>query len=134
MPKLKVIEWQRAFLHIAGLNDLLNIPRHIRQVDVYVVAPTKKAAAERLAGLRYPVGMNDLRVAMGNDVENMIDLGLLETDGTVLVAPMMVHFDHSIVELRLREDQTHHLVPVAHARRDRDARGGYKLVRLSQED
>lgn len=133
MAKLKVIEWERAFLHAAGLNDVLNIKPHIRQVDVYVAAPTKKAAAERLAELGHSVRMADLRVAMGNTVEAIVDLGLLETEGTVLVAPMMVHFGHSLVELRLREDKALDLVPVAHARRDRDARNGYQLVRLSQE-
>lgn len=123
--KLKVIKWGCAHFHREGLNGLLGVKDHIKQHDVLIAAPTKKAAQERLAELGFYPGPADLRVARGNDVENIVAVGLLEKEGTVLVAPMMIHFGHGVVEMRARDD----LIVVAYARRESDARGGYVLER-----
>lgn len=139
MPKLKVFRWDGVFLSkhsLKGLNRLLGDAEHISQYRLYVVAPTKKAAIERLQILgQRTVYPRDLVVdAHSNSFEDMTEIGLLQNEGTVIITSLNFHFGHTIVELRREADQDPFLVPVAHARRDRDARGGYKLVRLTQEE
>lgn len=54
--------------------------RHGRQVDVYVVAPSKARAAAVLSSLGYHCGPQHLSLGMGNKMRALMDADILHTD------------------------------------------------------
>lgn len=69
------------------INELLGAAAHIRQFNVAAMAATKAAATDvyTAAGLNSLANPRYLRTQQGDDIESLIDAGVLTDDGAVLV-------------------------------------------------
>lgn len=54
------------------------------QGDIFVAAPNKAAAIEKLSDLGYPIRPADVRVGSGNDMDALLDAGVI-TDGSLIL-------------------------------------------------
>lgn len=62
---------------------------HVQQAYIYVVAPTKKVAVERLRGtVNGSANQRNVRVAMGDSLDAIRAAGHLREDGQVLITSL----------------------------------------------
>jgi hypothetical protein len=58
--------------------------RH-RQGDIFVAAKNKAAAIEIMTGLGYTIRPADVRVGMGNDMDALLEAGVITDDSLTLI-------------------------------------------------
>ncbi|RKR92718.1 hypothetical protein BDK92_7196 [Micromonospora pisi] len=102
MSKLKVFTLGNHGFIDTPTGDALNLPSHTRQARVLVAATSKAHAVQVLAERgfpHHPPRDPEFRTAMGNELNALIDAGLL-AEPAVLVMPLLGHPGDGVVAMQ----------------------------------
>lgn len=58
---------------------------HHKQGDIFVAAKNKAAAIEIMTGLGYSIRPADVRIGMGNDMDALLEAGVITEDSLTLI-------------------------------------------------